>query len=163
MPEPSRGRAIADAFNARLADLRLVNGFTTDAGSNVLTVGRGEFDPEHNMAPAAALVPGTVASDTESEGGNSNLLVREWIVEVIETPADPDRDAWFDQAEDLVRDVLQVILRDSSDASKNWRRGAIGVRSLRLLGTEVQPPETGRDYLLVAATFQTRYVERIHY
>lgn len=159
---PTSSRQIAALIQARLADLVIGNGYTTNAGANVLPIGRQVIDPVADSLPCVLQYPGPVTtpeqdtSDSRSEG----VLVREFNIELCEQVT--DHDAWFDQSEDLVRDIIHAVMAPSSDPAKNWRYQTLGVKGRSLTGTQVQPPEEGSDFLLVSATFAVRYVEHFY-
>lgn len=159
--DPSRGRLIADVIQARLSDLVVGNGYTTNAGTNVLAIGARDIDPRDGI-PAVVQFPGPItAPELDAATGLSDgVLVREWTVELVENLT--DRDAWFAQAEDLTRDLLAALLAPSTDPTKNWRSRALGVKSFALAGTQVEPPADGADYLMVGVSIAVRYVENLY-
>lgn len=158
--DPSRGRLIAQVFRARLQRLTIANGFTSNAGASVLPIGQISVDPEKDPIPSAIVHPGQITTPEESTGVGlpSGVLTRDVRIEIVEKVLEVD--AWFDQSEDLVRDVLQVLMEPSSDPAMNWRSRALGIKgSLRLTGTQVDRPEEGTVHLLVGVTIAVRYVE----
>lgn len=159
---PSRGRLIAAVFQARLADLLTGNSYTTNAGANVLPIGQKDIDPDDDTLPCVVQFPGPVTAPElgVADGLSDGVLVREFTIELVEKVTDPD--TWFDQSEDLVRDILQAVMTPSTDPAKNWRSRTLGFKSMALAGTAVEPPPDGVDHLLVSATIAVRYVEHFY-
>jgi len=159
----SRGRLIADVLNARLADLTVSNGYSTNAGNNVLPTGQKDIDPSSDNLPCVVLLPNpsvATAEDSNDEGLSGIILSREFNIEVVDTS--PDQEDWFEQSEDIIRDIMQAVKAPSAVPAKNWRSKTLGVNRVTLVATNVEPPAEGVDYLQVSATFAVRYVERFY-
>jgi len=155
----SNGISVVEHLKARLERITIANGFSTNAGDNLLFVGRDSVDTEDHQLPALVLhvlppIPASKIGDNDV-GPVSELLERDFTVEIFTRPI--SRDQWFDQSETIYSDIKKAVYAKGPDVNK-YRD--VGIKRIAFSAGEIDPPKDGQNYVAVSVTFSVTYIEK---
>lgn len=107
VPTTTRAR-ILEAMRVRLAGIRRVNGYATDAGDR-LSIGAVFFGADDDLA--LALIPG----DSKKVGSRQlRKKARTLELQIVAMAATDDRDAWM-RVEALIGDIKRAVETDDAE------------------------------------------------